>query len=129
MLTDSEQTQLSQFIKSVLKEKACRRLSEGRPLPKHRGWIADFSCGSRLQVIKRYIVGFVGVATMGWNVYDEPVLTRSTTRYQVHGEKEVLADIFLQHAVEGSLAMSAWYSAAQSFSREFGDLLWSASSK
>ena len=36
---------------------------------------------------------------MGWNVYDEQVsLTRSTSKYQGHGEKEVLADIFLQHA-------------------------------
>lgn len=59
---------------------------------------------------------------MGWNVYDEPVLKRANSKYVGQNEKEVLAEIFLQHAIDGALPVTPWYSAAQSLSREFAEL-------
>jgi hypothetical protein len=59
---------------------------------------------------------------MGWNVYDEPVLKRDNSKYVGQSEKEVLAEIFLQHAIDGVLPVTPWHNAAQSVSREFGEL-------
>ena len=59
---------------------------------------------------------------MGWNVYDEPVLKRDNSKFVGQNEKEVLAEIFLQHAVDGALPVTPWYGAAQSLSREFAEL-------
>jgi len=59
---------------------------------------------------------------MGWNVYDEPVLKRDNSKYVGQSEKEVLAEIFLQHAIDGALPVTPWHNAAQSVSREFGEL-------
>ena len=57
---------------------------------------------------------------MGFNIYEEAPVVQS----KYHGtEKQVLAEIFLQHAVSGVLPITPWYAAAKSLSREFPDQL------
>ena len=57
---------------------------------------------------------------MGFNIYDE--LPVPVSKY--HGtEKQVLAEIFLQHAQGGVLAVTPWYDASKSLAREFPEQL------
>jgi len=56
---------------------------------------------------------------MGWNVYDEAPRAAASSHYIGEDEKEVLAEIFFQHAVSGALPVTPWYSAAASLSKEF----------
>jgi len=39
---------------------------------------------------------------MGWNVYDEAPRAAASSHYIGEDEKEVLAEIFFQHAVSGA---------------------------
>ena len=64
----------------------------------------------------------LNASKMGWNVYDDPVLQRANSKYVGQSEKEVLADIYLQHAEKGGMPVTPWYSAAQSLSKEFPEL-------
>ncbi|CAE7235220.1 FMOGS-OX3 [Symbiodinium microadriaticum] len=57
---------------------------------------------------------------MGFNIYDE--LPVPVSKY--HGtEKQVLAEIFLQHAQGGVLPVTPWYDASKSLAREFPEQL------
>jgi len=57
---------------------------------------------------------------MGFNIYDE--LPAPVSKF--HGtEKQVLAEIFLQHAQGGVLPVTPWYDASKSLAREFPEQL------
>ena len=65
---------------------------------------------------------------MGFNIYDELPEATSPSRYhgtsKYHGtDKQVLAEIFLQHAIGGVLPVTPWYAASKSLAREFPEQL------
>ena len=45
---------------------------------------------------------------MGWNVYDEAPRAAASSHYIGEDEKEVLAEIFFQHAVSGAFWVFFW---------------------